>query len=74
MKRGRYFLAFWEMVLLIGSIPVFRSVWMLMDKFDSMNSYAGIAVSFLFGALFCVMALLVLNRDLAESSGRQKQT
>lgn len=47
---------------------------MLMDKFDSMNSYAGIAVSFLFGALFCVMALLVLNRDLAESSGRQKQT
>jgi len=47
---------------------------MLLDKFDYLNNYAGIAVSFLFGALFCIMALLMLNKDLGESSGKQKQT
>lgn len=63
MKHGRRSLLFWEMVLLFGSIPVFRGLWMLCDTVEFLNSYAGIAISFSIGALLCVVALLALNKD-----------
>jgi len=67
------------MVLILGSIPVFRSVWMLCDGIEFMNRSAGIVLSFMAGIVLCVMSLIGLNRpdkelnlDARDDSLRQK--
>lgn len=62
MKPGKWHLVLWEMILIVGSIPVFRSVWMLFDSIEFMNQRAGILLSFAGGIALCVMALLALNK------------
>ncbi len=62
MKRSTGYLAFWEMVLILGSIPVFRRVWILLDCIEFMNRSAGLLLSFVSGIVLCVMALVALNR------------
>ena len=62
MKPGKWRLVLWEIVLIVGSIPVFRSVWMLFDSIEFMNQSAGILLSFAGGIALCVMALLALNQ------------
>ncbi|MCG2659015.1 MAG: hypothetical protein L6437_02055 [Kiritimatiellae bacterium] len=66
MKRGKYFLAFWETVLIVASIPVFRSVWMVFDKIEFMNRRAGIGLSLVAGVLLCIVALVALNKPAHE--------
>jgi hypothetical protein len=62
MKPGKWRLVLWEIILIVGSIPVFRSVWMVLDSIEFMNQRAGIMLSFAGGMALCLMALLVLNK------------
>jgi hypothetical protein len=62
MKQCNWHATFWEAILILGSIPVFRSVWMLFDSIEFMNRHAGILLSFAGGILLCVISLLALNR------------
>jgi hypothetical protein len=66
MKAGKWYLALWEIILILGSIPLYRSVWMVFDRIDFMNRYEGILLSFVGGMALCVMALLVLNKTNQE--------
>jgi len=62
MKNCKWNLALWETVLLLGSIPVFRSVWMFFDSIEVMNRPAGILMSFAAGIILCTAALFGLNK------------
>lgn len=62
MKQKLLYLILWEIVLIIGSIPLFRSLWMLFDRIDFMNQYAGILLSFAVGIIICIISLIALNR------------
>jgi len=62
MKQKKSYIVFWELVLLFGSIPVFRGVWMIFDDFDFMNSIEGIALSLAAGIVLFIIALLALNK------------
>ena len=62
MQCCKWNLAFWETVLLLGSIPVFRSVWMFFDSIEVMNQPAGIMMSFAAGIILCIAALFGLNK------------
>ena len=66
MKRGRWNLILWEIILIVGSIPVFRSIWMVFDSIEFMNRCLGILLSFAGGMTLCVMALLALNKTDKE--------
>jgi hypothetical protein len=66
MKRGKWHLALWEIILILGSVPVFRSVWMVFDSVEFMNQCAGILLSFTGGMVLCIMALLALNKTEKE--------
>lgn len=66
MKRGKWHMIFWEIVLLLGSIPVFRSVWALCDRVDFLNQHAGLLLSFVLGFALCVAALWALNDKGAD--------
>lgn len=70
MKRGRWNLILWEIILIVGSIPAFRSVWMVFDSIEFMNQCLGILLSFAGGMALCVIALLALNKtDKEEKTG-----
>jgi hypothetical protein len=61
MKRSKWYMVFWEIVLILGSIPLFRAVWVLCDRIDFLNQYWGLLVSLAVGFVICVVALLALN-------------
>ncbi|PKN68868.1 MAG: hypothetical protein CVU43_19770 [Chloroflexi bacterium HGW-Chloroflexi-5] len=70
MKHGKGYLVLFEMILIVGSIPVFRSVWMVFDSIEFMNHPAGILLSFAAGIFLCVMALIALNKvDKEKQTG-----
>ncbi len=62
MNQKKSHIVFWELVLLIGSIPVFRGIWVIFDDFAFMNSIEGIALSLAAGIVLCIIALLALNK------------
>ena len=66
MNQNKGHLIFWETALILGSIPVFRSVWMLFDSIEFMNQLAGIVLSFVAGITICIVALIGLNRPDKE--------
>jgi hypothetical protein len=62
MNQKLLYIVFWEIVLIIASVPLFRSLWMLFDRIDFMNQHAGILLSFAGGIIICIVALLALTR------------
>jgi hypothetical protein len=66
MKQKQSHIVFWELVLLMGSVPVFRGVWIIFDWLDFMNSIEGIVLSFAAGIILCIIALLALNKSDKE--------
>lgn len=54
---------FWELVLVVGSIFIFRSVWMILDKSFGSGS---LWFLLLFGFALCVPALYVLNNHMEK--------
>lgn len=72
MNHNRSHIVFSEMVLLIGSIPVFRGVWIILDWLDFMNSIEGIALSSAAGIVLCIIALLALNKTDKKTEYRKQ--
>ena len=66
MKRSKWYVVLWETVLLLGSIPLFRSVWMLCDSIEFLNQRVGVLLSLAGGIVLCVVALLALNNNAKE--------
>jgi hypothetical protein len=62
MKRKLLYMAFWEIVLIIGSVPLFRSLWMFFDRIDFMNRDIGILLSFAGSIIICIVALVALTK------------
>ncbi|MBM3231960.1 hypothetical protein FJZ21_01100 [Candidatus Pacearchaeota archaeon] len=42
---------FWELMLIIGSVFVFRSLWILMDRIDLFNSGKSLIIFFFVGVV-----------------------
>jgi hypothetical protein len=63
MQRYNWRVVCWEIALLVASIPVFRSVWMIFDRMEFMNGDVGILLSLAAGTLLCVLSLFALNRN-----------
>jgi len=61
MKNNLH-LVFWEMALLLASILMFRSVWLLLDGIAWMSRPAGLGVSLVVGVIVGTVALAVVNR------------
>ncbi|MBN1972411.1 MAG: hypothetical protein JW787_02135 [Sedimentisphaerales bacterium] len=72
MNQKKSHIVFWEMVLLIGSIPVFRGVWMIFDRLDFMNGVTGIVLSLAAGIVLCIIALLGMNNTDKETKDGSK--
>lgn len=66
MKHATWYMVFWEIVLILGSIPLFRGVWMLCDRTEFLNQHLGLLLSLAVGFAICVVALLALNRKGKE--------
>ena len=65
-ERSRWYMVIWEIVLILGSIPLFRSVWILCDRSDFLNQYSGLLLSLAVGLAICVVALLAINHKGKE--------
>ncbi len=55
-------LVFWEVVLLIASVLVFRGGWLLLDRLDWLNHPVGLWASLAFGMIVATVALVGVNR------------
>ncbi len=54
---------FWEIVLVLSSVLIFRGLWHLMDFVDEMNSVYFLAVSFIAGIFFAGIAFRKLTHS-----------
>ena len=57
MKR----IIFWETILILATVPIFRSIWILLDSADWLNEPVGIFVSFAGGVIVTVWALVRIH-------------
>ena len=64
--KNKSHLVFWELVLILASVLVFRGLWLLLDKVEWMNHRAGLWASLAVGVIVCVVALLAVNRGSSE--------
>lgn len=56
----------YELLLVVASVFIFRSLWMLSDRIPWMNQDSGIWGSFMVGIVLTVILLIRLNRMIAE--------
>ncbi|MCU0722426.1 MAG: hypothetical protein MUC63_02215 [Planctomycetes bacterium] len=68
MKASRWRTALLELALLVGSIPLFRGVWLLLDRVEFLGSGLGLALSVAGGIAVCTAALIGLNRCEEEKA------
>jgi hypothetical protein len=62
MKKYQYVI--WELVLIGASVLIFRSLWMIMDKYlVYFNEYWMLLASLVFGLLLAFISLYVLAQD-----------
>ncbi len=59
---NKSYLVFWEMVLILASILMFRSAWLLLDGIEWMSRPAGLGVSLVVGVIVGTVALAAMNR------------
>jgi hypothetical protein len=52
----------WEMLLLFASILVFRSGWILLDRWSWASGTTGLAALLAVGSLLCVIAFRAINK------------
>ena len=53
----------WELVLVMGSILMFRSAWTLMDRYAWFSETVSLAVLLVLGAVASGIAFYVLSHD-----------
>lgn len=56
-------LIFWEMVLLLASVLVFRSAWTLLDRWEWAGGTAGLLALFALGSGLCILAFRAINKS-----------
>jgi len=59
---NRKLLLFWECVLLIASVFVFRGLWLLLDSLEFMHRPAGLWLSLILGSAVTVWAIHCITR------------
>ena len=64
-------LVFWEFLLLLASVLVFRGVWTLLDGVSAMASDFALWASLIVGAIVTFMAIFMINK-CGEETGKQK--
>jgi len=67
MQQNRSYLVFLELVLILASILMFRSVWLLLDGIAWMSHPAGLWVSLAVGLIVGTVALAAVNRAASGS-------
>lgn len=55
-----------ELLLIIGSVFLYRSLWGWLDKCPWLNTEAGLTFSLIFGILITAVVLSQLNRCLKK--------
>lgn len=60
--KNKSYLVFWEVVLILASILMFRSVWLLLDGIEWMRRPAGLWISLAVGVIVGTVALAAVNR------------
>jgi len=68
--KNKSYLVFWEMVLILASVLVFRSVWLLLDRIEWMSRPAGLWTSLTVGVTVVAVALATMNRDSNDEDKR----
>ena len=66
MKKSKPHLVLLEMVLILASILMFRSVWLLLDGIEWMSRPAGLWASLAVGVIVGIVALAAVNRASSE--------
>lgn len=62
MKRSNY-LTIWELVLLLASILVFRSGWLLLDQIAFASSTSALVLLLVIGFVVSIIALKAINKE-----------
>jgi hypothetical protein len=52
---------FWELVLILATVPIFRALWILLDKADWLSEPMGVSISFVAGVILAIFALIKIN-------------
>ncbi len=60
--KNKSYLVFWETVLILASILMFRSAWLLLDGIEWMSRPAGLGLSLVVGVIVGTVALAAVNR------------
>ncbi len=55
-------LVFWELVLILASVPIFRGIWLLLDGIEWLNRPAGLWASLAVGGILASVALAAIER------------
>jgi hypothetical protein len=58
----KYKIAFWEFVLILGSVLIFRSMWIFLDLLIG-TDVLRLWLSLLIGVAIALMSLILLNKD-----------
>ena len=53
---------FWELILLVASVLVFRALWLWLDSVEWMSGAPGITASLIVGIALSFLALLMIHR------------
>ncbi len=62
-KRKNKKLLLSEIMLLISSVFIFRSLWTLLDRLDFMYSFWGLWISLVLGIIFSVISLRYIIKN-----------
>ena len=66
IMKNKSHLVFWELVLILASVLVFRGLWLLLDKVEWMNHLAGLWALLAVGVIVGLVALVAVNRGSSE--------
>jgi len=61
MKRFKHI--FWETILVLASVLIFRSLWNIMDSYIPLKEITVLWVSFLLGLVLSAIAVYYLSHD-----------
>jgi len=55
-------IVFWEIILIIATVPVFRAIWLLLDSHDWFFEPAGLVLSLIVGLALSIFAFIMIHR------------
>ncbi len=60
-----------EFLLILASVLIFRSIWMLLDRIPVMNLEFGIWASLIMGVAIALVSLVMLNGYVNTKTGKE---